>query len=66
MQELILDKGLRKSEEDAEIRNVVRARTLAVLRSLDGNRKGQRVAAYGAGNSTGKVGSNMRSPMPWG
>jgi hypothetical protein len=41
MQELILDKGLRKSEEDAEVRNVARARTLAVLRSLDGNRKGQ-------------------------
>jgi hypothetical protein len=41
MQELILDKGLRRSEKDAEIRSVARARTLAVLRSLDGNRKGQ-------------------------
>jgi hypothetical protein len=40
MHELILDKRLRKSEEDDEIRNVARARTLAVLRSLDGNRKG--------------------------
>jgi uncharacterized protein YjbI with pentapeptide repeats len=47
MQELILDKGLRMSEELAEIRNaaqvqnVARVRTLAVLRSLDGGRKGQ-------------------------
>jgi hypothetical protein len=45
MQELILDKGLRRSKEDAEIReemrDVARARTLAVLRSLDGNRKAQ-------------------------
>jgi hypothetical protein len=41
MQELILDKELRKSEEDAEIRSVARARTLTVLRSLDGDRKGQ-------------------------
>jgi hypothetical protein len=40
MQELILDKGLRRSEKDAEIRSVSRARTLAVLRSLDGARKG--------------------------
>jgi hypothetical protein len=41
MQELILEKGLRRSEKHAEIRDVARARTLAVLRSLDGNRKGQ-------------------------
>jgi hypothetical protein len=38
---LILDKGLRRSEKDAEIRTVARARTLAVLRGLDENRKGQ-------------------------
>jgi uncharacterized protein YjbI with pentapeptide repeats len=41
MQELILDKGLRTSGKDAEIRNVARTRTLAVLRSLDGKRKGE-------------------------
>jgi Pentapeptide repeats (8 copies) len=41
MQELILYKGLRTSEKDAEIRDVARVRTLAVLRSLDENRKGQ-------------------------
>jgi uncharacterized protein YjbI with pentapeptide repeats len=41
MQELILDKKLRRSEKDAEIRDVARTRTLAVLRSLDGDRKGQ-------------------------
>jgi hypothetical protein len=40
MQELILDKGLRRSQKDAEIRDVARARTLSVLRNLDGNRKG--------------------------
>jgi hypothetical protein len=39
MQELILDKGLRKSEKNAEIRDVARVRTLVVLRSLDGYRK---------------------------
>jgi Pentapeptide repeats (8 copies) len=56
MQELILDKGLRKSEEDAEIRNVARARTFAVLRSLDGNRKAK-VARFlhESGLITGKV-----------
>jgi hypothetical protein len=56
MQELILDKGLRRSEKDAEIRDVARARTLAVLRSLDGNRKGK-VARFlhEAGLITGKV-----------
>jgi uncharacterized protein YjbI with pentapeptide repeats len=41
MQELIIDKGLRRSEKYAEIREVARARTLTVLRSLDGNRKSQ-------------------------
>jgi uncharacterized protein YjbI with pentapeptide repeats len=41
MQGLILDKELRRSEKDAEIRDVARARTLTVLRSLDGNQKGQ-------------------------
>ena len=41
MQELILDKGLKRSEKDTEIRATARARTLAVLRSLDGDRKGQ-------------------------
>lgn len=40
MQELILDRGLRTSGKDAEIREVSRARTLAVLRTLDGTRKG--------------------------
>jgi hypothetical protein len=40
MQELILDKGLRTSEKDAEIRAVSRARTLTILRSLNGDRKG--------------------------
>jgi pentapeptide repeat protein len=56
MQELILDKGLRRSEKDAEIRSVARARTLTVLRSLDGNRKGQVLRfLYEAALITGKV-----------
>jgi hypothetical protein len=41
MQELILDKGLRRSEKDSEIRAVSRARTLTVLRSLDGTERGK-------------------------
>ena len=40
MQELILNKGLLTSEQDSEVRQVTRARTLSVLRSLDGVRKG--------------------------
>ena len=55
MQELILDRGLRRSEEDAEIRDVARVRTLAVLRSLDGNRKGQVVRFLYEADLIGKV-----------
>jgi hypothetical protein len=55
MQELILDKGLRTSGKDAEIRDVARARTLAVLRSLDGNRKGHVVRSLYESNSIGKA-----------
>lgn len=40
MQELILDKGLGRSKEGEEIRQVSRARTLTVVRSLDSFRKG--------------------------
>ena len=40
MTELLLDKGLRESDLDDEIRSVARARTLTVLRKLDGERKG--------------------------
>jgi uncharacterized protein YjbI with pentapeptide repeats len=39
MTELMLDKGLRRSEPGAEARDIARARTLTVLRSLDGERK---------------------------
>jgi uncharacterized protein YjbI with pentapeptide repeats len=55
MQELILDKGLRRSEEDEEIRDVARTRTLAVLRSLDGNQKGQVVRFLYESNLIGKA-----------
>jgi hypothetical protein len=40
MTELLLKEGLRESQEDDEVRSIARTRTLAVLRSLDGKRKG--------------------------
>jgi uncharacterized protein YjbI with pentapeptide repeats len=40
MTELLLDKDLRSSQPDAEVRNVARARTLTVLPQLDAQRKG--------------------------
>ena len=40
MSELLLDKKLRESQNNAEVRNVARTRTLSVLSTLDGERKG--------------------------
>src|SRR5260221_1905756 len=40
MSDLLLKEGLRQSETNAEVRNIARARTLTVLRKLDGKRKG--------------------------
>jgi uncharacterized protein YjbI with pentapeptide repeats len=40
MTELLLDKKLRESENNSEVRAVARARTLTVLRRLGGDRKG--------------------------
>ena len=40
MEKLLLDKELRSSKEDSELRLLARARTLAVLPGLDGHRKG--------------------------
>jgi uncharacterized protein YjbI with pentapeptide repeats len=40
MSELLLDKGLSKSVEYAELRKIARVRTLTVLQHLDGRRKG--------------------------
>jgi len=40
MSDLLLKEGLRQSEQHAEVRNIARARTLTVLRKLDGKRKG--------------------------
>ena len=40
MTELLLEKELRRSEPNTEVRDIARARTLAVLRFLDGTRKG--------------------------
>src|SRR5918997_7015992 len=39
MSTLLLEKDLRNSEEDSEVRTLARARTLTVLRRLDPNRK---------------------------
>jgi hypothetical protein len=39
MSSLLLDKGLRESEEASEVRTLARARTLTVLRRLDPSRK---------------------------
>lgn len=41
MQDLFLEHGLLKANSKDEIREIARARTLHVLRSLDGERKGQ-------------------------
>jgi uncharacterized protein YjbI with pentapeptide repeats len=40
MTELLLEKELRISEEGSEVRSIARARTLTMLRSLSGERKG--------------------------
>ena len=40
MTELILDKALSSSEPGARVRDIARARTLTVVRGLDGERKG--------------------------
>ena len=40
MAELMIEKGLRSSEPDTEVRDIARARTLTVLQGLDGARKG--------------------------
>jgi len=39
MTELLLEKKLRTSEEGSEVRSIARARTLTILRSLNGDRK---------------------------
>jgi len=50
MTELLLKEGLLESQKDAEVQSIARSRTLAVLRSLDGKRKGQVVQfLYGSG-----------------
>ena len=41
MSTLLLEKDLRNSEEDSEVRTLARARTLTVLRRLDPNRKSE-------------------------
>lgn len=40
MTDLLLEKGLRQSKPSAEVRDIARARTLTVLRGLDGPHKG--------------------------
>lgn len=60
MSELLLDKGLRSSGRDTEIRDIARARTLTVLSRLDSDRKGSLIKfIYEAGlintDGTGSV-----------
>jgi uncharacterized protein YjbI with pentapeptide repeats len=55
MSELVLDKYLRESKRDDAVRAMARARTLTVLRSLDGNRKGQVVRFLHEADLIGKV-----------
>jgi hypothetical protein len=51
----ILAEGLRMSERNTEIWNMARTRTLAVLRSLDGNRKGEVIGFLYDANLIGTV-----------
>jgi uncharacterized protein YjbI with pentapeptide repeats len=55
MSELVLGKNLRESNQDDAVWAMARARTLAVLRSLDGNRKGQIVMFLHEADLIGKV-----------
>ena len=55
MSELLLEKHLRTSQPEEEVRKIARVRTLTVLRGLDANRKGSvlqflgRIAVSGGG-----------------
>jgi hypothetical protein len=55
MSELVLDKKLPESQPHDPVRAMARARTLTVLRSLDGNRKGQVVKFLYESDLIGKV-----------
>jgi uncharacterized protein YjbI with pentapeptide repeats len=55
MSELVLDKNLRDSRPRDAVRATARARTLTVLRSLDGYRKGQVVRFLHEADLIGKV-----------
>jgi uncharacterized protein YjbI with pentapeptide repeats len=55
MSELVLDKKLRESKQYDAVRATARARTLTVLRSLDGHRKGQVVRFLYEADLIGKV-----------
>ena len=54
MTELLLEHGLRESAEDSEARSIARARTVAVVKGLDGERKGQLLAFLQASRLIGK------------
>jgi uncharacterized protein YjbI with pentapeptide repeats len=59
MSELLLNKNLRTSELNTEVRNIARARTLTVLSRLDGGRKGILIKFLHESGliSTGRTGS---------
>jgi hypothetical protein len=64
MSELVLNENLQESKRGDAVRVMARARTLAVLRSLDGNRKSQVVRflydAFLIGNRVGTVAGEGR------
>lgn len=61
MTQLLLERGLRKSAEDAEVRNVARARTLTALRRVSGEGKGSIIQFLHEGNLIQH--SQDRSPL---
>ena len=54
MSELLLKEGLRESEEDSEVRNVARARTVSAFASLDGERIAQVIRFLGESKLGGR------------
>ncbi len=63
MSDLLLKEGLRDSAPDDEVRTVARARTLTVLRTLDGERKGSVIRFLCEANLVQKHPQSGRGPV---
>jgi hypothetical protein len=63
MSTLILEKDLRKSEENSEVRTLARARTLSVLRRVDTGRKNEIMQFLLEANLVGSVGETGPPPV---